>query len=339
MDSQSSNQENTGPRKRIAEKQFRREEIEAEDDEGGEEQNGTWDKANSQTIQQRRRVKVRRGGSTLIPENIDAVPAQPSATIAPILNFGFTASNGNENPKEKSPEKEKTASPATTTPTTTSTSPLAAPTYGGFNFGTSEFKPMGGELTFASVSSAQPNSIFKFDFGSNPNNKLTQSNENGDGEGESSAEVPFEVPVESKPNLPPAEPSKTGEEEENTLFTCKAKLYEFDIETKNYKERGAGYLKLNTSNEGEKSTHSTRVIMRTEGTRRVILNNRIWANTQVSKHGNSTNAVLFFGVNMDTNKPTQYVFRMTERDKAQTDAAELIRLIEEQKKFLSDQKS
>ncbi|KAL9933704.1 hypothetical protein V8E36_007362 [Tilletia maclaganii] len=80
----------------------------------------------------------------------------------------------------------------------------------------------------------------------------------------------------------------TGEEAERTVFAARAKLYEMDPETKNWKERGTGTLKCNVPNEaigglfgaGRGATEPgtgkrrsvARLVMRTEGVLRLILN-------------------------------------------------------------------
>jgi RanBP1 domain len=62
----------------------------------------------------------------------------------------------------------------------------------------------------------------------------------------------------------------TGEEDEYTVHTVKAKLLVMDGKSDNWKERGTGTLRINT-----KKTHgnsSTRLVMRADSVFRVILN-------------------------------------------------------------------
>ncbi|EKV14862.1 Nuclear protein export protein Yrb2, putative [Penicillium digitatum PHI26] len=68
-------------------------------------------------------------------------------------------------------------------------------------------------------------------------------------------------------------PVETGEENESTEFTAKAKLYYFD--DKKWKERGTGTFKVNlkTESNGKKSG---RIIMRADGALRVMLNSAVW---------------------------------------------------------------
>lgn len=67
---------------------------------------------------------------------------------------------------------------------------------------------------------------------------------------------------------------ETGEEEEYTVFSCKAKLFHFSGE---WKERGTGTFKLNAR---ESSTQpgklSARMIMRADGALRVMLNSPLF---------------------------------------------------------------
>ncbi len=70
----------------------------------------------------------------------------------------------------------------------------------------------------------------------------------------------------------------TGEEEEQTDFTCRAKLYNFVTGAegkKEWKERGLGTVRLNCKRATEDSKTSARLVMRAEGSYRVILNTPI----------------------------------------------------------------
>ncbi|KAF2484824.1 hypothetical protein BDY17DRAFT_351697 [Neohortaea acidophila] len=75
-----------------------------------------------------------------------------------------------------------------------------------------------------------------------------------------------------------AQDLETGEEEETTAYSCRAKLYNFaDIGDgkKEWKERGLGVVRLNVSHgsAGKEETRlKARLLMRAEGSHRVILN-------------------------------------------------------------------
>lgn len=71
----------------------------------------------------------------------------------------------------------------------------------------------------------------------------------------------------------------TGEEEETTIFSFRAKIFVFDKDTKSWKERGMGNIHLNTSIPDEKDLNDdktpkrrVRLIGRADATYRVILN-------------------------------------------------------------------
>jgi Ran-binding protein 3 len=71
---------------------------------------------------------------------------------------------------------------------------------------------------------------------------------------------------------------ETGEEEEETMFSCRAKLFHFE---KEWKERGVGTIKLNVHyaiNEDpeEAPEQKARLIMRTDGVHRVVLNTPVF---------------------------------------------------------------
>lgn len=73
---------------------------------------------------------------------------------------------------------------------------------------------------------------------------------------------------------------ETGEEEEDTVFSCKAKLYHFD--GKEWKERAVGTFKVNVNEqEVDGPGKKARLIMRTEGVHRVALNTPIFKGMKV----------------------------------------------------------
>lgn len=65
---------------------------------------------------------------------------------------------------------------------------------------------------------------------------------------------------------------ETGEEDEDTLWTGRAKLYSFENQGKSWKERGVGTLKLNAT---KGSPRKARFVLRADGTHRLILNNAV----------------------------------------------------------------
>ncbi|KAJ5717058.1 hypothetical protein N7488_002704 [Penicillium malachiteum] len=78
---------------------------------------------------------------------------------------------------------------------------------------------------------------------------------------------------------------ETGEEAEETVFTCKAKLFHFA--NKEWKERGIGTFKINVRQTSEYE-ETARMIMRADGAGRVILNSPIF---EGMNYGGPNNAV------------------------------------------------
>jgi len=77
----------------------------------------------------------------------------------------------------------------------------------------------------------------------------------------------------------------TGEEEETNAFQMSAKLYMFDKDTSTWVERGRGQLRLNDLRAQADSgpTVTSRIIMRTAGSLRVILNSKIFPEMTLEK--------------------------------------------------------
>lgn len=63
---------------------------------------------------------------------------------------------------------------------------------------------------------------------------------------------------------------QTGEEDEELVFSAKARIFEFDNKESDWKERGCGILKVNLHPSGE-----YRVIARSDGTMKVLINHWI----------------------------------------------------------------
>lgn len=98
---------------------------------------------------------------------------------------------------------------------------------------------------------------------------------------------------------------ETGEEDEETMFTARAKLFSF-IKGDGWKERGVGNLKLNTrkrTHEEEKSNapKKARFIMRAEGSHRVVLNSPIHRDLKVGdpKGEKPTAGMIYFLGSLD----------------------------------------
>ncbi|SMQ51167.1 unnamed protein product [Zymoseptoria tritici ST99CH_1A5] len=77
-----------------------------------------------------------------------------------------------------------------------------------------------------------------------------------------------------------AQSLETGEEDEVTAFSCRAKLYNFTFvgegekegKKKEWRERGLGVLRLNVKDAGDGEKTKARLLMRADGSHRVVLN-------------------------------------------------------------------
>ncbi|KAI9736285.1 MAG: hypothetical protein M1834_001171 [Cirrosporium novae-zelandiae] len=110
----------------------------------------------------------------------------------------------------------------------------------------------------------------------------------------------------------------TGEEDEETLFSCRAKLYHF--EKGEWKERGVGTLKLNSTEKHGKTT--SRLIMRTDGVYKVVLNTPIFKGMIEGEDKNPTKkAVVFKGI--EEGKPVPVIVRTGSMDNAKRLSAKI----------------
>ena len=101
---------------------------------------------------------------------------------------------------------------------------------------------------------------------------------------------------------------KSGEEDEEQVFTCTAKLYALDLTDvkQGWKERGRGNVHVNKSDK-----HSSRIIMRSNGLLKVILNVALVPGLQIVKGMPSSlqseKFIRFTSVEND--KPVQYAVK------------------------------
>jgi len=75
----------------------------------------------------------------------------------------------------------------------------------------------------------------------------------------------------------------TGEEEESNVLQANVKMYLFDSEKKNWVERGRGVLRLNDDPVSTPGHLRSRLVMRTVGSLRVVLNTKLWPNMVCEK--------------------------------------------------------
>jgi Ran-binding protein 3 len=125
---------------------------------------------------------------------------------------------------------------------------------------------------------------------------------------------------------------ETGEEGEKTLFSCRAKIFEFESSEKAWKERGVGLLKLNATglddtsdlwakvpdgddsdgSEGTRPQKRARLIMRSDGSLRVVLNVALYKDMKVGDQNGrmpTDRMVRFLGVEEGKPKPVNLLIR------------------------------
>ncbi|XP_019896605.1 ran-binding protein 3b isoform X2 [Esox lucius] len=76
---------------------------------------------------------------------------------------------------------------------------------------------------------------------------------------------------------------KTGEESESNVLQVQCKLFVFDKTAQSWIERGRGLLRLNDMASTEDGSLQSRLVMRTQGSLRLILNTKLWPQMQVDK--------------------------------------------------------
>uniref|UniRef100_A0A7N8Y1V5 Ran-binding protein 3 n=1 Tax=Mastacembelus armatus TaxID=205130 RepID=A0A7N8Y1V5_9TELE len=76
---------------------------------------------------------------------------------------------------------------------------------------------------------------------------------------------------------------KTGEESESNVLQMQCKLYVFEKTAQSWIERGRGLLRLNDMASTDDGMLQSRLVMRTQGSLRLILNTKLWPQMQVDK--------------------------------------------------------
>ena len=115
------------------------------------------------------------------------------------------------------------------------------------------------------------------------------NNEEDDNEGGGDDES-YEPNVSFKPIVQlSAVEVKTGEEDENVLFCERGKLYRFDPETNQMKERGIGEMKILQ----QKTTNICRILMRREQVLKICANHQITSQMELKPHQGSENAYVW----------------------------------------------
>jgi len=153
--------------------------------------------------------------------------------------------------------------------TSASFASIAASGTQGFSFGNSE----GGDTKSATPFSTAGNVLF--------------ASKNEDDGGEDDEHDPHFEPIVPLPELVEV---KTGEEEEQVIFKYRAKVYRHDDNTKEWKERGVGDIKILHNQE----RNTFRVLLRREQVHKVALNHLITPSMEINPMKNSDTAVCWY---------------------------------------------
>ncbi|GME69415.1 unnamed protein product [[Candida] boidinii] len=107
---------------------------------------------------------------------------------------------------------------------------------------------------------------------------------------------------------------KSGEEDETTLISVKAKLYHLDLTnvSDGWKEKGIGILKVNKLAKPQEN-YSTRIVMRQDGIYKLILNVPVVKGFEVYRGMTSSlSSAKFVRIQfIENGKPTQYALKMS----------------------------
>ncbi|KAL6452205.1 YRB2 Ran-specific GTPase-activating protein 2 [Candida maltosa Xu316] len=221
------------------------------------------------------------------------VPSSPKPVFGATTSFGNMDKISASSPETKIEFKSPSA---TITKTTTTTTTTTTPTFGSAFGSNSRF------------GNAFQESLKKKSFLDEEKTKDNNSNitDKDSSNGNTPAPQSFQ-----QVDLAPVEQT-TGEEDEISHFNCTAKLFELDFSKINegWKERGVGPLHLNQSKADERKV---RLVMRSQGLLRVILNYKINSDTDILKglEASLTPGKYFRlnSVNTDKGTPVQYLLK------------------------------
>lgn len=196
-----------------------------------------------------------------------------TASDKPAFQFGTSSNGSEEKATDATPSKPSFSfgtSNATsgfkfgaTAPTTTESNDKPS-----FNFGGST----GSAFSFGSNGSSAPSSTFNFSFSKSTDNKAESSTATTNAGNDDDKVAEEEVEGNFKPVVQLTEKveDKTGEEDEENLYTKRSKLMLFNPANKEqpYETKGVGELKVLQNKETQKS----RLLVRSDGANRVLLN-------------------------------------------------------------------
>lgn len=103
------------------------------------------------------------------------------------------------------------------------------------------------------------------------------------------------------PKIEASQSTTTGEEEERAVFTGRARLFEFESSSREWKEKGIGVVKVNEN----QVTGASRLLMRSDGVLKVLVNSRLFPGINYSLlHERAVRVVL-----LKDQQPMQCLFR------------------------------
>ncbi|KFW75796.1 Ran-binding protein 3, partial [Manacus vitellinus] len=152
--------------------------------------------------------------------------------------------------------------------------------------------PSGWDLKLNSKAAASGLSPPKSNEGSTESNKENAATESGSESSSQEATPEKESLAESAAAYTKATARKcllakveviTGEEAESNVLQIQCKLFVFDKSSQSWVERGRGLLRLNDMASTDDGTLQSRLVMRTQGSLRLILNTKLWAQMQIDK--------------------------------------------------------
>lgn len=140
----------------------------------------------------------------------------------------------------------------------------------------------------------------------------------------------FEPTVEFKPvvPLPAIVDVKTGEENAEVLHECRARLLRFDSDTKEWKERGIGIMKI------LKEDKTVRLLMRREQVLKVCCNHQLLKNMSFSKMRNNSKALSWCAQDFSEEVLKTEMFAL--RFKTEEQATEYLNALQSAQALLND---
>ena len=176
-----------------------------------------------------------------------------------------------------------------------------------------------GMLSFADLVEQSP----QFSFSSRPTSfsfsgagqQLFSSSKEDEKE-EDNPEAEVDIHVKPLVSLPKLETVSTGEEEEEVLFSHRAKLYRFDDPTKQWKERGLGDIKILK----HKQTRKCRILMRRDQIFKICCNHFIFSTMSLNPHGDTGKCWMWFTLcefSEEEAKPEKFLVRFKNANTAE----------------------